>query len=89
MRVRLEISGRVQGVGYRYSAQREAQRLGLSGWVRNTLKGNVETVVEGQDAIVEQFVAWCHKGPPSARVTLIRRATENATGEFDGFAIRR
>ena len=67
-RVRLVVSGRVQGVWYRGSMEREAARLGVAGWVKNRPDGTVEAVVEGDPASVEALVGWCRKGPPSARV---------------------
>lgn len=75
--LRLRITGRVQGVGYRYWAQGEAERIGLSGWVRNCSDGCVEVLVSGEDAAVETFIERARIGPPAARVTAIeRRAAE-------------
>ncbi|WP_246265862.1 acylphosphatase [Aromatoleum diolicum] len=68
---RLMIRGRVQGVGYRASAQFEAERLGLSGWVRNRGDGSVEALIAGPETAVEQFVAWAHRGPTHAQVAAI------------------
>lgn len=67
----LRIRGRVQGVSYRASAQREAQRLGLSGWVRNRHDGSVEALVCGPADTVERFIAWAHVGPPAASVSAV------------------
>ena len=64
----LRIHGRVQGVYYRASAQEEALRLGLSGWVRNRSDGSVEALVAGCDADVECFIRWAWQGPAAARV---------------------
>lgn len=66
---RLRIHGRVQGVGFRVYMQREAQRLGVSGWVRNRHDGTVEAMVHGAPEAVEAVIAWARHGPPSARVT--------------------
>jgi len=68
IRVHVRVHGRVQGVYYRASAQEEAQRLGLVGWVRNRADGTVEAAAEGEDAAVESFLAWCKRGPERARV---------------------
>ena len=84
--LRLEISGRVQGVGFRYSMYEEATRLGLSGWVRNRLDGSVEAVVQGPTAAVEAIRRWAAKGPPASQVTGV--AAEPAEGAFEGFEIR-
>lgn len=64
----LRIHGRVQGVSYRACAQREAERLGLAGWVRNRHDGSVEALVSGRVEAVEGFIGWAHAGPPAARV---------------------
>ena len=58
------ISGRVQGVGFRYACRNEALRLGLSGWVRNTREGAVEVQAEGRKDRLEALLAWIHRGPP-------------------------
>jgi acylphosphatase len=65
---RLTVRGRVQGVSYRASAQAEAMRLGLRGWVRNRLDGTVEALVHGPGSDVERFIAWTRQGPPGALV---------------------
>ena len=80
---RLRIHGVVQGVGFRYSLQREAIRLGLSGWVRNRRDGTVEAVVAGPAGAVEAIVAWSRHGPPSARVEAVDVHAEE--GRFEGF----
>jgi acylphosphatase len=69
--VRLAISGRVQGVGYRYWTIATAQRLGLRGWVRNRADGSVEAVVAGDGASVERMIEACRRGPSQARVARV------------------
>lgn len=66
--IRLLISGRVQGVGFRDALQREAERLGLSGWVRNRGAGEVEALAQGREAAVAALAAWARRGPPAAHV---------------------
>ena len=66
--VHLEISGRVQGVWFRASTKDKALELGLTGWVRNTPKGSVEAIFEGEEDIVKKMIDWCHHGPPLAKV---------------------
>ena len=68
-RVRVFVEGRVQGVNFRYSACREASRLGVSGWARNLPDGRVEAVYEGPREAIEQMLAWTRRGPAGARVT--------------------
>ncbi|HEX4944518.1 MAG TPA: acylphosphatase [Usitatibacteraceae bacterium] len=80
---RLRIHGLVQGVGFRYSMQREALRLGLNGWVRNRRDGSVEAVVSGAASAVEAIVAWSRRGPPSAQVERVEVSIDE--GRFDTF----
>ena len=81
---RLVISGTVQGVGYRYSMTRDAQRLGVSGWVRNRRDGTVEAVVAGDAEVVAAIIVWARRGPRAAEVSHV--ATELGEGSFTGFA---
>ena len=66
--VRVVISGRVQGVGFRYWTGDQAERHGLDGWVRNRRDGTVEAVFAGEAAVVDDMVAACATGPRFARV---------------------
>lgn len=66
--IRLRITGRVQGVGYRDALRREAERLGVTGWVRNLTDGSVEAVVQGSADAVRALQRWAHAGPDLARV---------------------
>lgn len=68
MATHLRITGVVQGVGYRYSFEREAHALDLCGWVRNRLDGSVEAVVLGNAAAIEKIIAWARRGPAGAQV---------------------
>lgn len=88
-RAELLITGRVQGVFYRASAQQEAQRLGVHGEIRNLPGGEVEAVVEGEKAAIEEFIDWCRQGPPSAEVENVRVRWGTATGEFRTFRVTR
>jgi len=87
-RVRLEITGRVQGVWFREATRQEAERLGVCGWVRNCPDGSVEAVLEGRRDAVEELERWCHHGPPAARVVEVRCNREPAAGETS-FRVRR
>lgn len=86
-RLHLKIYGRVQGVYYRSSAQDKARELGLSGWAKNMTDGTVETVVEGEEKMLRDYIWWCKKGPAAARVEKIDETWEEPTGEFNGFSI--
>jgi acylphosphatase len=81
------IHGRVQGVSFRYNAQREAQRLHLVGWVRNLPDGTVETVAEGDDAHIQQYADWLRRGPSGAVVTAVDTDWDNAPSNFTSFEI--
>lgn len=87
IRRRVVVHGRVQGVWFRDSTRREAERLGVAGWVRNTAGGTVEAVFEGPRAAVEAIVAWCCTGPPDARVSEVEVRDEPPEG-LVGFAVR-
>lgn len=73
-RVQVTITGRVQGVGFRASCQRQAISLGLTGWVRNRWDGTVEALFEGPAAAVDAMLDWCWQGPPMAYVTNVEVA---------------
>ena len=83
----LRIEGRVQGVGYRWWAVAEAERLGLSGWARNRRDGAVEILAIGEAAAIDALERACASGPPAARVTAVRR-TPAADDGSRGFAQR-
>lgn len=87
-RLHLVISGRVQGVGFRFSAYDEAKDLAVAGWVRNLGSGQVEIVAEGTQAKLQMLAAWAHLGPPSAHVTTVREDWSDFIGEFTEFRIR-
>ncbi len=84
--LRLVIYGRVQGVFFRDSMQREAQRLAVTGWVRNCSDGTVEAVVQGDSAAVGAITRWAQHGPERARVERVE--AEPAAGDFSDFDIR-
>jgi acylphosphatase len=70
---RLIVTGRVQGVGYRWWAQGQARALGLDGWVRNLRDGSVELLAAGTPEAIDRLVRACHGGPPAAMVDAVQR----------------
>ncbi|MCS7182863.1 MAG: acylphosphatase [Thermoanaerobaculum sp.] len=83
---RFLVSGRVQGVGFRYFVFREAQRLGLSGFVRNLGDGRVEVVATGEEADLNRLEALLWRGPVMAHVTMVE-VEEAEPANFNGFSI--
>ena len=83
------VEGRVQHVGFRYSCMIEGQRLGLSGWVRNTPRGDVEVWAEGAKEKLDALVRWLYRGPPGARVDTVHYETCLPTGNYREFGIER
>ncbi|HUX90988.1 MAG TPA: acylphosphatase [Gallionellaceae bacterium] len=81
----LVIHGRVQGVFFRDSLRREAQRLAVSGWVRNTAEGTVEAMVQGEQTALDRIVQWAHRGPANAQVSNVE--VEAGSGAFHQFEI--
>ena len=82
----LLITGRVQGVGFRFYTQRKAHELGITGWVRNCRDGSVEGVIQGASEAVETMISWARRGPPSAVVAEVR--VTDASGDFATFEAR-
>jgi acylphosphatase len=86
---RYRVMGRVQGVGFRYFVWREAETLGIDGWVRNCADGTVETLARGSAHDLDRFQNRLEEGPRWSRVTSVE-VTDQPDEEFsDGFEIRR
>lgn len=85
--VRVLVSGRVQGVGFRWSVQREAERQGVSGWVRNLSDGRVEARFEGEADAVDAVVDHCRHGPDTAQVDAVEVGDVEPEGAR-GFRVR-
>ncbi len=83
---RVLLSGRVQGVGFRFFAERAAREAGVTGWVRNLPDGGVETVAEGEDRAVQTFLERVRQGPPGSRVTAAQ-VMEVEPGRYRSFEI--
>ena len=82
------VSGHVQGVGFRFFAERAARRAGVRGWVRNLPDGRVETVAEGEEAAVKRYLEEIRKGPLGGRVADVR-VEEKEPERFESFEITR
>jgi acylphosphatase len=87
-RAHIRLSGRVQGVGFRYATADEARRRNLKGWVRNVDSGGVEAVFEGPHASVEGMVRWCEDGPPGAYVRDVRVSWDEPPEHLPTFEVR-
>jgi acylphosphatase len=87
-RLHVYIHGRVQGVGFRYTAFERAAVLGLNGWIRNLPDGRVEAEFEGPKAVLQQMLAWCEIGPRAAKVTRVETAWESGEPRHHDFHFR-
>jgi acylphosphatase len=85
--VQLFVRGRVQGVFFRASAQREAKRLGLTGWVKNRPDGGVELLAEGEEEQLKDLIGWANRGPSAARVERVDTRWRGFSGDFSDFRI--
>jgi acylphosphatase len=85
---RLQITGRVQGVGFRYALRREAAQRGVRGWVRNRGDGSVEALLAGDAEAVEALTAWARQGPPGAKVTELHVLPAGEDPAPQGFELR-
>jgi acylphosphatase len=81
------VAGMVQGVGFRYSTLRQAQRLGLQGYVRNLPDGSVEVVAEGEEGMLTRLTAWLRHGPPGAHVRNLQQHLGPDQGFYRDFRI--
>ena len=86
-KVRVVVTGRVQGVWFRSSTHDKAVELGIHGYVRNTIDGNVEFVAEGDDSKVDRLIRWAEVGPPLARVDHIDVEVLKYDNEYTDFSI--
>ncbi|MGK7396194.1 MAG: acylphosphatase [Candidatus Cyclobacteriaceae bacterium M3_2C_046] len=83
----IKISGKVQGVGFRYSTINKARELNLTGWVKNQPDGSVEIRAEGQQKDLDLLVEWCYHGPGSARVERVK-VNQVPAENFSSFSLR-
>ena len=86
-RIRLFITGKVQGVFFRQTLKVMAKKNDVFGWVKNLKDGRVEAVLEGEEDKVSRLVEWAHGGPANARVTDVDIRNEKFTNEFSTFDV--
>jgi acylphosphatase len=89
IRTLVNVKGLVQGVNFRWHTRMNAERLNVSGWVRNLPDGSVQGCFEGEERDVDALVAWCRRGPDWARVEEVAVTREEYRGDFGGFEVRR
>lgn len=87
-RVKIIVTGKVQGVCFRAATQKQAEKLGVKGWVRNLATGEVEVNAVASISAIEQLINWCHKGPAFARVEKVAVTELPDMEQFVGFEIR-
>jgi acylphosphatase len=87
-RVKIQVSGRVQGVYFRVFTQNKAKHFGIKGTVSNLPDGRVEIMAEAEHPVLEKFIKWCHKGPITARVDAVEIADLEVDEAWVGFYIK-
>jgi len=87
IRVHVIITGKVQGVCFRITTKQEADKYGVTGWVRNRIDGSVEAVFEGEKERVNSVLEWCWDGPSMARVNKVATRSEDHKNEFHNFQV--
>lgn len=88
IQVEIRISGKVQGVGFRYFTQKQAKTLNLGGWVRNTLDGGVLATVQGSKHAINSFVDYMWIGPPMSDVKSVTKVEMHLFEEYSDFEVR-
>lgn len=86
-RVRIFVTGNVQGVFFRQTLKVMAIKNGILGWVKNLKDGRVEAVLEGDEQCLDRLIEWAHAGPANARVDDVEIRNEEALGEFETFIV--
>jgi acylphosphatase len=84
----ITVSGRVQGVGYRYFSVQKANELGITGWVKNSVDGSVIIVAQGIEEEIITFIDYLYIGPTRSRVDHISKVKFNSLGNFDNFSVK-
>ena len=84
----LNITGRVQGVGYRYFAAQKANEMGIKGWVKNAVDGSVIVVAQGIEEEIKTFIDYLYIGPTRSRVDQISKVKFNTLSDFNNFSVK-
>ena len=84
----ITVTGRVQGVGYRYFAARKANEMGITGWVKNAVDGSVIIVAQGIEEEIETYIDYLYLGPTRSRVDQISKVKFNTLTNFDNFSVK-
>jgi acylphosphatase len=84
----IKVSGRVQGVGFRYFAQKQAKTLNLKGWVRNTIDNGVLLVAQGEKTAIDTLADFLFIGPPLSQVKSVTKTEMNIFEEYSDFEVR-
>ncbi len=84
----LTITGLVQGVFFRTHTEEMAKRLNIKGWVRNEPDGSVQVIAQGEEKTLNNFINWCKKGPPSARVEKVKVEEIQNNNQYSDFVIK-
>lgn len=84
----ITVIGRVQGVGFRYFALHRAQELGITGWAKNTVDGNVQIIAQGDEPTLKTYVDFLRLGPTLSRVDKISIHRSDITSVFDNFSVK-
>ncbi len=87
-RVKILVSGRVQGVYFRMFTQKKAKQIGINGCARNLSDGRVEIIAEADHGSIEKFIKWCHKGPVTARIDHVEIAELHSDEALTSFEIK-
>ncbi len=88
VRAHLFVSGRVQGVFFRENAKKKAEKMSVSGWIKNLKDGRIEAILEGDKANVVELIKWAEHGPFWAKVESVETNWENYRAEFNNFEIK-
>jgi len=82
------ISGRVQGVGFRFYVHQKASEIGIKGWVKNTVDGNVLVVAQCDESVINTFLDFLYIGPPLSRVDRISKHKMDSLSDFNNFSVK-